>query len=344
MQKLKRVVIKEELVALTGDFVKAVLLNQFLYWSERVKDFDKFIEEERQRQLTGGGYLNIEKCNGWIYKTAEELSQETMLGLTPKTIRTHIKALISNGWIDERENPKYKWDKTKQYRVNIVKLQRDLEALGYALDTYPLLSEAKLEASRKREIPVRESEFTNQKREITIQEGKKEKALPEITTENITETTAEINTYALNSARDSTQSSPNDHDQQEKPRKPFRTIKQQQRFDAFWEAYPRKRSKGQAEKTWTKLNPDDDLLEEILTGLENAKRSVEWQRDEGQFIPYPSTWLNAQGWEDEYEEARSNGKTGGGFGKDGKQSAGGKKKDPLAGFRRAEELDFYKPK
>jgi len=47
--RLKRVVIKEELVALTGDYIKAILLNQFLYWSERVEDFDLFILEEQQR-------------------------------------------------------------------------------------------------------------------------------------------------------------------------------------------------------------------------------------------------------------------------------------------------------
>jgi len=41
MEALKRIVIKEELVVLTGDYRKAILLNQFLYWSERVKDFDK---------------------------------------------------------------------------------------------------------------------------------------------------------------------------------------------------------------------------------------------------------------------------------------------------------------
>ena len=151
----------------------------------------------------------------------------------------------------------------------------------------------------------------------------------EITTENTT-----INTYALNSACDSTQYSPNDHDQQEKPRKPFRTIKQQQRFDAFWEAYPRKRSKGQAEKTWVKLNPDDNLLKEILAGLENAKRSVDWQKDGGKFIPYPATWLNAKGWEDEYEEARSNGK-------DRRYSAAGNETGEfkLSGFQMAGEDD-----
>ena len=136
MEKLKRVVIKEELVALTGDFVKAALLNQLLYWSERVKDFDKFIEEEKSRKELNGETFNLHKQNGWIYKSAEELSEETMLALTPKSIRTHLKYLIDKGWIDERNNPEYKWDRTKQYRVNIVKLYRDLKELGYNLEGY----------------------------------------------------------------------------------------------------------------------------------------------------------------------------------------------------------------
>ena len=34
---------------LTGDFVKAVLLQQMLYWSERVQDFKQFAQEELQR-------------------------------------------------------------------------------------------------------------------------------------------------------------------------------------------------------------------------------------------------------------------------------------------------------
>ena len=45
MKKLRRVVIKEELVALTGSVDAAIVLNQMIYWSERVKDFDDFIAE-----------------------------------------------------------------------------------------------------------------------------------------------------------------------------------------------------------------------------------------------------------------------------------------------------------
>lgn len=71
-------------------------------------------------------------------------------------------------------------------------------------------------------------------------------------------------------------------------------------FDLFWSAYPKRRSKGQAKKTWEKLNPDEQLVAKMVATIERAKKSVEWQKENGQFIPYPSSWLNAQGWEDEY--------------------------------------------
>lgn len=71
-------------------------------------------------------------------------------------------------------------------------------------------------------------------------------------------------------------------------------------FDRFWTVYPRKRSKGQAEQAWAKLQPDDALLGAMLTAIEQAKRTPDWIKDRGKFIPYPSTWLKAKGWEDEY--------------------------------------------
>ena len=72
-------------------------------------------------------------------------------------------------------------------------------------------------------------------------------------------------------------------------------------FNKFWEAYPKKRSKGQAEKAFKKLKPDDLLLQTILEKIELLKLTDDWKKDKGQFIPYPATWLNAKGWEDEIE-------------------------------------------
>jgi len=133
MKTLKRVVIKEELVALTGDGLSALILNQLLYWSERVRDFDEFIEEEEQR----GGDPNVEPTRGWIYKTASELGEEIMLGVSGRTVQRRLDDLVEAGYIDRRESP-HKWDRTLQYRPNIYAIQRGLARLGYVLDGYPL--------------------------------------------------------------------------------------------------------------------------------------------------------------------------------------------------------------
>jgi hypothetical protein len=70
-------------------------------------------------------------------------------------------------------------------------------------------------------------------------------------------------------------------------------------FEAFWTAYPKKKSKGQALSAWKKLKPDSSLQALILKAVEAQKRSPDWQKDKGQYIPYPATWLNAMAWEDE---------------------------------------------
>lgn len=70
-------------------------------------------------------------------------------------------------------------------------------------------------------------------------------------------------------------------------------------FAAFWSAYPKKKSKGDAEKAWKRIKPDAELRERIDRSLEAMKASADWLKDGGQYIPYPATWLNAKGWEDE---------------------------------------------
>jgi hypothetical protein len=94
------------------------------------------------------------------------------------------------------------------------------------------------------------------------------------------------------------------------PRSPFKSKRQEQLFDEFWAQYPKKRSKGRAERAWVKIKPDEQLFKAILDGLERAKTSGEWQKDSGQYIPYPATWLNAKGWEDEYSEEGDKGERG----------------------------------
>lgn len=73
-------------------------------------------------------------------------------------------------------------------------------------------------------------------------------------------------------------------------------------FDHFWKAYPRHVGKDPARKAFAKLKPDEALWETMLTALNRQKQSDQWQRDGGQYIPYPATWLNQRRWEDETPE------------------------------------------
>jgi len=76
-------------------------------------------------------------------------------------------------------------------------------------------------------------------------------------------------------------------------------------FEQFYSAYPKKKNKGQAEKAFEKIKVDRLLLEIMLSKIDHAKQSQDWQKEKGQYIPYPATWLNAKGWKDEIEVSGS---------------------------------------
>ena len=75
-----------------------------------------------------------------------------------------------------------------------------------------------------------------------------------------------------------------------------------QNFDQFWVIYPRKVKKKDAYKIWSKLKPDEKLVEEIMEGLKRHINSTEWQKNNGEFIPHPTTFLNQERWMDEVTE------------------------------------------
>ncbi len=69
-------------------------------------------------------------------------------------------------------------------------------------------------------------------------------------------------------------------------------------FDEFWAAYPRKVGKQAAWKAWSKLKPSAELTKAILEAVEYQCNCPQWQKDGGQYIPNPATWLNQGRWED----------------------------------------------
>lgn len=74
-------------------------------------------------------------------------------------------------------------------------------------------------------------------------------------------------------------------------------------FEAFWSAYPpaKRKKKAEAFALWEKLNPSAVLVQIIMQALDFQKRSSDWAKDGGQYIPLPSSWLSGQRWEDEVQ-------------------------------------------
>lgn len=72
-----------------------------------------------------------------------------------------------------------------------------------------------------------------------------------------------------------------------------------ERFTTFWSAYPKKVGKGKAEKAWKKIPTPATTLEAILKALEWQKKSEQWAKEYGTYIPHPATYLNEKRWEDE---------------------------------------------
>jgi hypothetical protein len=80
-------------------------------------------------------------------------------------------------------------------------------------------------------------------------------------------------------------------------------------FEQFWVAYPRKKSKKDAQKAFNALHVSAELLTAMLDAIEKLKQSQDWLKERGNFIPYPATWLNAGGWEDEIRAAGADGRS-----------------------------------
>ena len=69
-------------------------------------------------------------------------------------------------------------------------------------------------------------------------------------------------------------------------------------FDLFWKAYPKKVGKIAAKKAFDRVKVP---VETLLSAIERQKCGEQWQRDNGQYIPNPATWLNGGRWEDEVQ-------------------------------------------
>jgi hypothetical protein len=67
-------------------------------------------------------------------------------------------------------------------------------------------------------------------------------------------------------------------------------------FEDFWAAYPKKLDKQEARDKWNKIKPSPELLVKILASLEAQKQSVDWTKENGQYIQKAKNWLKNENW------------------------------------------------
>lgn len=69
-------------------------------------------------------------------------------------------------------------------------------------------------------------------------------------------------------------------------------------FEDFWSRYPNRKAKGEARKAYEKARKRESH-ENIIAGLGRFIAANPW-RGELRYCKHPATWLNADGWADEY--------------------------------------------
>lgn len=71
-----------------------------------------------------------------------------------------------------------------------------------------------------------------------------------------------------------------------------------QEFNKFWAKYPRKQCKSVAFEAWKKACSRPPI-EQILNKLDEQMNTERWKRDDGRYIPMPSTYIHQERWYDE---------------------------------------------
>jgi hypothetical protein len=71
-------------------------------------------------------------------------------------------------------------------------------------------------------------------------------------------------------------------------------------FDSFWKMYPKKIGKKAALRAFQNARKSGlPEIHVVVSAIEKHRKSDQWRRDGGKFIPNPATWLNQGRWDDE---------------------------------------------
>ena len=81
-------------------------------------------------------------------------------------------------------------------------------------------------------------------------------------------------------------------------------------FDLFWEKYPNKVCMRDAVDAWNDICLNENTPALILAGLDRWNNSLEWEKENGRYVPRPARWLSELRWQEHPKEKVCMGATG----------------------------------
>lgn len=112
------VTIHEEILMLVKDYEDAAILSKMIFWASCCRK------------------------DGWFYKTAKELSEHLLI-IPRSTVDRKLKQLAQKGYFEIEKRSEILYDKTNYYKVNLDKINKDLEEIGYRLRDFTKKKEEK---------------------------------------------------------------------------------------------------------------------------------------------------------------------------------------------------------
>ena len=153
------VLIREDFLRLCeGKPEPAILLAILEYWTKVKIGMNIQLSEENDiRRLEDLPPIDVE-LDLWIWRTQEDLIADSLGLLSKFKLKKAIKYLVDKGYIQIRTHPRYRWDKTYQYRLNLKTLREDLKKVHQTLgaDECPILDirESKIDPSKGQNLPL----------------------------------------------------------------------------------------------------------------------------------------------------------------------------------------------
>ena len=135
--RMKKAVLREDMMALTQEVTQAMVLGQMLYWTKTLDKVNDWLFEENKR-LAEVELPQHEYNYGWIYKSAREMREDLMNAFSEDAIQRAFSALVTKGVFMKRHNPIVRYDRRLQYRIDIIFLRRLLKDRGYEMTDFQL--------------------------------------------------------------------------------------------------------------------------------------------------------------------------------------------------------------